>query len=124
MNDVLIKQEPLNPVKAELPTVEDKDKMNDGVCHLEANLRHLIYSYDSEATESSSGGESCDEFDGYADTSYLTNQRERESKLYQRLKSQQSTSSQSATQVHQTKSGTDSSPPIKHRAKWAWLSNR
>ena len=114
-------------IKSELPTEEDNQKMKDGLNHIEANLKHLIYSYDSEATESSSGGESCDEFDGYLDTTYQQNQRDRESKLYQRLKSQQSFS-QPITQ-NQSKSKLAShqiqiTPPIKQRAKWSWLSNR
>ena len=113
-------------IKHELPTEEENENIKDGLNHLESNLRHLIHSYDSEATESSSGGESCDEFDGYLDTSYQQNQRVRESKLYQRLKSQQSSHSALQTQI---KSKTSNSPtlfppPIKQRAKWAWLSNR
>ena len=40
---------------------------------LEANLRHLVQGYDSEATESSSGGESCDEADRFphSNTAYV-----------------------------------------------------
>ena len=110
--------------KPELFTTEENEEIKDGLNHLQANLKHLVYSYDSEATESSSGGESCDEFDNYPDTSYQHNQKDRESKLYQRLKSHQSfqsgiqTKAKSSNQLHQAP------PLIKHRAKWTWLSNR
>ena len=124
--NVQTEHENKNTVKIELPTAEEKERMKDSLNHLEANLCHMIYSYDSEATESSSGGESCDEFDGYADTSYLQDQRDRESKLYQRLKNQQP-SFQSTQHQGKLKGSTYSThypPPIKQRAKWAWLSNR
>jgi hypothetical protein len=113
-------------IKPDLPTEEESEVMKDGLKHLEANLRHLIHSYDSEATESSSGGESCDEFDSFSDTSYQQNQRDRESKLYQRLKSQQSSHMGMLTQAKAKTMNQPSqaSPLIKHRAKWAWLSNR
>ena len=112
--------------KPEFISAEENEEIGDGLNHLQANLKHLVYSYDSEATESSSGGESCDEFDNYPDTSYQQNQRDRESKLYQRLKSYQSSHSAMPSQT-KSKSSThpNQAPPlIKHRAKWTWLSNR
>ena len=111
-------------IKTELPKEEDTKSMKDGLNHLEANLRHLIHSYDSEATESSSGGESCDEFDGYLDTSYQQNQRDRETKLYQRLKNQQCSAQSNQSKSKSTTHQVQFSPPIKQRAKWAWLANR
>lgn len=46
------------------PSEEEKQQLSETLGKLNINLRHLIQSYDSEATESSSGGESCDEFEG------------------------------------------------------------
>ena len=112
--------------KPEFFSGEENEEIKDGLNHLQANLKHLVYSYDSEATESSSGGESCDEFDNYPDTSYQHNQRDRESKLYQRLKNYQSIQSGIQSQI-KSKSNNQSNqvpPSIKHRAKWTWLSNR
>ena len=117
-------EEQKHSIQSKIISNVESENINDGLNHLEANLRHLIHSYDSEATESSSGGESCDEFDGYLDTSYQHNQRDRESKLYQRLKSQQSCQSSVQSLSKPKVSNVQSPPPIKHRAKWAWLSNR
>ena len=109
--------------KQEFFSAEENEEIRDGLNHLQANLKHLVYSYDSEATESSSGGESCDEFDNYPDTSYQHNQRDRESKLYQRLKNYQSI--QSGAQIkYKSNNQTSHVPSIKNRAKWTWLSNR
>ena len=48
-----------------VPTESEKQGLNEALGRLNVNLRHLIQSYDSEATESSSGGESCDEGEGF-----------------------------------------------------------
>ncbi|TRY75596.1 hypothetical protein TCAL_00524 [Tigriopus californicus] len=45
---------------------QDKQKADEILGQMDCHLRHLIQNYDSEATESSSGGESCDEFDNYS----------------------------------------------------------
>lgn len=42
---------------------ENRDKILSTIDTLEYNLRHLESKYDSDATDSSSGGESCDEFE-------------------------------------------------------------
>lgn len=42
---------------------ENKDKLLSTIDSLRYNLRHLESKYDSDATESSSGGESCDEYE-------------------------------------------------------------
>ena len=112
--------------KPEFFSGEENEEIKDGLNHLQANLKHLVYSYDSEATESSSGGESCDEFDNYPDTSYQHNQRDRESKLYQRLKNYQSIQSGIQSQIKSKSNNQNNQvpPSIKHRAKWTWLSNR
>jgi len=54
------------------PSEENKQQFNETLGKLNVNLRHLIQSYDSEATESSSGGESCDEFEGFDPESVKT----------------------------------------------------
>ena len=54
------------------PSEEEKQQFSETLGKLNANLHHLIVSYDSEATESSSGGESCDEFEGYEPESVKT----------------------------------------------------
>ena len=46
-------------------TAVEKERAEEALGQLEANVRHLVQGYDSEATESSSGGESCDEFDRF-----------------------------------------------------------
>ena len=43
------------PVRATPPTLEEKRKADEVLGQLDAGLRHLIQSYDSDATESSSG---------------------------------------------------------------------
>jgi hypothetical protein len=43
----------------------DREKADEAIGQLESNMRQLVQGYDSEATESSSGGESCDEFDRF-----------------------------------------------------------
>ena len=58
---VLVKPKPKLPP----PSHEDKLKADEALGQLESNLRNLVDSYDSDATESSSGGESCDEFDNF-----------------------------------------------------------
>ena len=50
---------------AEPLTAGEKERAEEALGMLEANVRHLVQGYDSEATESSSGGESCDEFDRF-----------------------------------------------------------
>lgn len=45
---------------------QDKQKADEILGQMDCHLRHVIQNYDSEATESSSGGESCDEFDNYS----------------------------------------------------------
>lgn len=44
---------------------EDKEAIISTIDTLTANLRHFESGFDSDATESSSGGESCDEFEDY-----------------------------------------------------------
>ena len=51
--------------KADLPNL-DKEKADEVLCHMEGSLHHLMEQFDSDATESSSGGESVDEFDNYS----------------------------------------------------------
>lgn len=54
------------------PSIEDKSRCDEVLGQLESNLRHLVETHDSEATESSSGGESCDEFDNFSARSERT----------------------------------------------------
>lgn len=53
---------------------ENKEKIISTIDTLEYNLRHLESKYDSDATDSSSGGESCDEFEenDYRNSTYPT----------------------------------------------------
>ena len=54
-----------NKTDVEPLTAGEKERAEEALGQLEANVRHLVQGYDSEATESSSGGESCDEFDRF-----------------------------------------------------------
>ena len=54
------------PVCAPAMNRQEKEKADEVLGNMESNLRHLIQGYDSEATESSSGGESCDEHDNFS----------------------------------------------------------
>ena len=51
--------------EAKRPTQEEREKADEMLGQMESNLKHLVQSYDSDATESSSGGESCDESEAY-----------------------------------------------------------
>ncbi|RWS23520.1 uncharacterized protein B4U80_09148 [Leptotrombidium deliense] len=50
---------------------EEAEELRSSCCTLKNNMQHLEGSYDSDATESSSGGESCDELDeSYKETHF------------------------------------------------------
>merc|ERR1712045_689442 len=51
------------------PSFEEKQKVDEVLGQLNSNLKHIMDDYDSEATESSSGGESCDEQDNFSNRS-------------------------------------------------------
>ena len=59
--------------EVEPPSAAERERAEESLGQLEANLRHLVQGYDSEATESSSGGESCDEADRFphSNTAYV-----------------------------------------------------
>ena len=59
------KSEQQQRAEAEPLTAGEKERAEEALGQLEANVRHLVQGYDSEATESSSGGESCDEYDRF-----------------------------------------------------------
>ncbi len=74
---VMVKEEPkaATATPADPPMSKaDREKADETLGQLESNLRHLAQGYDSEATESSSGGESCDEFDrfSHSNTTYMS----------------------------------------------------
>ncbi len=48
-----------------LPSTEERHRAQDALGQLRSNMKHLVQSCDSDATESSSGGESCDELDNF-----------------------------------------------------------
>ncbi len=48
------------------PNLESKQRVDEVLGQLSSNLGHMVDMYDSEATESSSGGESCDEMDNFS----------------------------------------------------------
>ena len=52
--------------KIQGPGPEEKQKAEEILGQLSSNMRHMVNAYDSEATDSSSGGESCDEMDNFS----------------------------------------------------------
>ena len=48
------------------PSLDEKSKVDEVLGQLSSNLKHMIDTYDSDATDSSSGGESCDEMDNFS----------------------------------------------------------
>ncbi|XP_054161579.1 KAT8 regulatory NSL complex subunit 1-like [Oppia nitens] len=80
-------------------SAEDKEQILNTIDSFSANLRHFETGYDSDATESSSGGESCDEFEDYSDES---------------TSSQHSAPTQSSGHVF----------PIRKRSCWKWCVER
>ncbi len=50
----------------EPPSLQDRQKAEEVLGQLQSNLHQVLQSYDSEATESSSGGESADELDSFS----------------------------------------------------------
>lgn len=52
--------------KIPAPSHEEKAKADEVLGQLSSNLKLMIDTYDSEATDSSSGGESCDEMDNFS----------------------------------------------------------
>ena len=52
--------------KIQGPGPEEKQKAEETLGQLSSNMRHMVNAYDSEATDSSSGGESCDEMDNFS----------------------------------------------------------
>ena len=59
-------QTTLTQKKIPPPSLEEKQKVDEILGQLSSNLKHLVDTYDSEATDSSSGGESCDEMDNFS----------------------------------------------------------
>jgi len=58
---------PQNQQKKVLPpSLEEKQKVDEILGQLSSNLKHMVDTYDSEATDSSSGGESCDEAENFS----------------------------------------------------------
>ena len=57
---------PSSAPKIQGPGPEDKQKAEEVLGQLSSNMRHMVNAYDSEATDSSSGGESCDEMDNFS----------------------------------------------------------
>ena len=57
---------PHKRMKISGPSAEEKQKAEETLGQLTSNLKHMVNAYDSEATESSSGGESCDEMDNFS----------------------------------------------------------
>ena len=51
------------------PNFDEKLKTDEVLGQLNSNLKHIMDDYDSDATESSSGGESCDEQDNFSNRS-------------------------------------------------------
>ena len=60
-----IKEELVENARPEDLTADDKERADEMLGQMESNLKHMVQSYDSDATESSSGGESCDEAETY-----------------------------------------------------------
>ena len=51
--------------RGEGPAADERERADEVLGQMESNLKHMVQSYDSDATESSSGGESCDEGETY-----------------------------------------------------------
>jgi len=69
-----VKEEPAEPSTAGAApepesnlTEEGRQKMDEVLGQLESNLNQVVQMHDSDATESSSGGESADEYEGFAE---------------------------------------------------------
>ena len=71
-SDVKVKEETVNQdgqtgdsIPRKVLTLDSRERADESLGQIEANLRHLVHNYDTDATESSSGGESADEMDNF-----------------------------------------------------------
>lgn len=91
---------------------EAQNKILTTIGSLRYNLRHLETKYDSDATESSSGGESCDESDDFDSTNQYTNNNT----TYSATNLPTTSPSSSSTQKHKSS--------IRNRSMWKWYDER